>query len=121
LVTVAWGVVLLSGTAAKARDLTAPEKAMIREAVSDQFLDPDSAKFRWLPLPAKLNGGVYCGSVNAKNGFGAYTGYKPFAVVLEVKGGAVTKAISLTTVREYDADVWALLCAQKGMDFRRAR
>jgi hypothetical protein len=117
----ALGAVLISTAPVAARVLTPSEKAIIREAVLGQFLDPDTAKFRWLPLPTKLKGSLYCGSVNAKNGFGAYTGYQAFAVVLELKGGQVTKAVSMTAVREYDADVWRMLCAEKGMDISLAR
>ena len=110
-----------SGGLVAARPLTSSEKALIREAVSDDFLDADSAKFRWLPLPDHMNGSLYCGSVNAKNRFGAYTGYNAFAVVVELKNGKITNPISMTAMREYDADAWRMVCAQRGMDIRLAR
>jgi len=62
------------------RDLTAEEVEAIRGVVSEDLKDPDSAKFKL----GKYNGSsVYCGEVNAKGGFGGYTGYAAF--ILEVR------------------------------------
>lgn len=44
--------------------------------VADRFKDPESAKFRKLRADADLR--QVCGEVNAKNSYGAYTGYAPF-------------------------------------------
>jgi hypothetical protein len=117
----ALAALLATGEMAEGRTLTPSEKTVIRDAVSERFFDPDSAKFRWLPLPSKFEGGVYCGSVNAKNRFGAYTGYGAFVVIVGLKHGSVTEAGSLTAIRDYDADVYRELCAQKGFDIGRAR
>lgn len=43
---------------------------LVRSYVTDQLKDPDSAQFR--------NQYGLCGEVNAKNGFGGYTGYVRF-------------------------------------------
>jgi len=55
------------------------EKTMMRmkEEVAKDFLDPDSARFRGVVPTEK--GGVLCGFVNAKNRFGGYVGFRPFA------------------------------------------
>ena len=45
-------------------------RASIQVAISEGLKDPDSAKFR--------NQQGFCGEVNAKNSFGAYTGFKRF-------------------------------------------
>jgi len=45
---------------------------LAREKIMDRIKDPDSAQFR------NQRGG--CGEVNAKNSFGAYTGFKRFMV-----------------------------------------
>lgn len=47
-----------------------------REALTDTLLDPSSAQFR--ELRRDLPDGPICGEVNAKNSFGAYTGFAPF-------------------------------------------
>lgn len=46
-----------------------------RAAVADRLKDPDSAKFR---NERKVADGGFCGEVNGKNGFGAYSGFAPF-------------------------------------------
>ena len=48
----------------------------IKNAVAAQLKDPDSAQFRSITG----SGDTYCGEVNARNSFGAYTGYRPFVV-----------------------------------------
>ncbi len=42
-------------------------------------------------------------------------------VVAGIKGGKVINAISMTTVRDYDAEVFGMVCAQNGMDVTLAR
>ncbi len=111
---------LISGQAF-ARNLTTSEKAMIRNAVSERFFDPDSAKFRWLPMPPALDGGIYCGSVNAKNRYGAYTGYNAFAVVVEFTKGKIIQAVSVNSITDADPDVYQTLCDEHGFDIRLAR
>jgi hypothetical protein len=52
--------------------------------IRNQFADPDGAQFRnvWAVRPAGFATGFnFCGEVNAKNGFGAYTGFQAFLVV----------------------------------------
>lgn len=56
-----------------------------RLAVANKFLDPESVKFRSMKGYTHLNATgetmyALCGESNAKNGFGAYTGYKRFVV-----------------------------------------
>ncbi len=51
-----------------------------------ELKDPDSAKFREVDVikqvhPDTKHFGTVCGYVNAKNGFGGYTGFKPFMVM----------------------------------------
>jgi len=49
-----------------------------KEAVKANLKDPNSAEFKNIRLVKYLNGHVVCGSVNAKNSFGGYTGFTPF-------------------------------------------
>ncbi|QMT33642.1 J domain-containing protein [Conchiformibius steedae DSM 2580] len=60
-------------------------KAISKE-VSFQFKDPQSVQFENLKLVWIENQWLYlCGFVNAKNGFGAYTGLSPFAYDTTIK------------------------------------
>lgn len=47
-----------------------------KEAVRNQMKDPDSAVFK--DVETSKGGGVACGLVNGKNGFGAMVGFQPF-------------------------------------------
>jgi len=47
----------------------------VRTAVADRLKDPDSAKFR---NERQVADSGFCGEVNGKNGFGAYSGFAPF-------------------------------------------
>jgi hypothetical protein len=67
----------------------APNKKMkakiaeIKQTVTANFKDPDSAKFRGLLVfgadPESII--TACGEVNAKNSYGAYVGYKKFFTI----------------------------------------
>ena len=48
----------------------------LRKYVTDVLKDPASAQFSDVRLNADKN--ALCGSVNAKNGFGGYDGFRPF-------------------------------------------
>lgn len=55
--------------------------ALAREGVLAALKDPDSAKFgpKMVRKTYSWNGEeIVCGTVNAKNGFGGYTGMTPF-------------------------------------------
>lgn len=49
-----------------------------QELVAKQLKDPESARFN--DVKSEGNGLITCGSVNAKNGFGAYAGATQFMV-----------------------------------------
>lgn len=52
-----------------------------RAAVESVLKDPDSAQFGDLIVRDTAQGKVVCGTVNAKNGFGGFTGHEPFFVL----------------------------------------
>lgn len=62
------------------RQITEADKAAIRETIKRQLKDPESARFRWVAYTGLDE--LYCGFVNAKNSYGGYVGFKPFAVML---------------------------------------
>lgn len=49
-----------------------------RAAVSRDLLDPASAQFRDLYVTQTGDARALCGEINAKNSYGAYTGFRPF-------------------------------------------
>ena len=54
------------------------------KAVKKQLRDPASAQFTSVDLYSGGPAQVYCGYVNAKNGFGGYTGKKEFIAAGDV-------------------------------------
>ena len=93
-----------------------PEKSAAAEQMQEQWnaeikartivraylKDPDSAEFKM----KGMNGGLVCGTVNARNGFGGYTGHTPFvANILD------TEAIILdgTNKSEFQ-EIWNRFC-----------
>lgn len=52
-----------------------------KEAVRQQLRDPESARFSGVYVHRGPSGAAVCGRVNAKNGFGGYTGDSDFFVI----------------------------------------
>jgi hypothetical protein len=86
---------------------------VVEAAVRPQLRDPQSAIFRDLSAtndrkigqsPAGL---VVCGHVNAKNGFGGYTGEKPF---INFYGTMLTEIEPTPRTKKFNA-AWNKLCA----------
>ena len=106
---------------ALARDLDRQEKTMISKTVAKDFKDPESAQFRWLPLPDDTKESlIYCGMVNGKNSFGAYVGYSPFAVFVAFRNRKVIAAGPLGAGAPLQ-QVLLKLCADNGFNLDRAR
>lgn len=71
-----------------------------RTVVTYNFKDPDTAKLRD-EFGFRLSSGdiAVCGEYNARNSYGAYTGYKPYYVRLrETSVGLEMKAIRVETL-----------------------
>lgn len=65
---------------------TASDIAGIKEAMEDRLKDSDSAKIKDVRLNGdEKSGWQFCGSVNAKNSYGAYSGFTPF-MGMKLKG-----------------------------------
>lgn len=94
---------------ADARGLSNQERQAITTAVAEKLREPASAQFKWNDFPeGKL---VYCGFVNAKNGFGGYTGFEPFAVLL----GADVDGQTIVTMVQFDVDAYST-CMREGFN-----
>jgi hypothetical protein len=75
-----------------AQDPARIEALAVRALVAHDLRDPDSAKFRDVRIVPDMPDGpgskwgvgvmTYCGEVNGKNAFGAYAGFKHFAVTV---------------------------------------
>lgn len=102
------GVVMVS-VAVQAAPMSTQQSKAMRNAVTEEFKDPTSAQLRKIELmdgrnASKPGEGIYCGEVNAKNSYGAYTGFMPFiAAVLGDEALAINVAQdqdSVVVVRE---------------------
>lgn len=91
---------------AKDRVITAAEKASIQSQMDGVLRDPRSATYRW----PRARDGIYCFWVNAKNGFGGYTGFKPAAVLLTREPGKPVNVILIPS----DEEAIAKTCSDNG-------
>jgi hypothetical protein len=86
----------------------------VKEAVVRSLKDPDSAKFSQKIL-AERKGNILhvCGTVNAKNSFGGYTGEKLFYVM----GSASAETFELVSSgsSETDQKVTFVMCTENGV------
>jgi hypothetical protein len=94
-------MILLAAMAAEAPSSPAPSfdtgSAMIEESIRSSLKDPDSAKFSWRTpfvwgsykptIGRRSIGWVVCGTVNAKNSYGGYTG--DYAVIGVIGHGVI--------------------------------
>jgi hypothetical protein len=98
-VTVFAAVALLLAQADRPPDYAAGV-AMVENAIKATLKDPDSAKFTWAAgftdgvykrvqgfRSTQYDGWLICGTVNAKNGYGGYSGQ--YAAIGVIAGGAV--------------------------------
>ena len=76
----------------------------IKSEVSSYFKDPSSTQFRGVTS----SGSHICGEVNAKNGFGAYGGFRKFYVEL----GVLVKIEGDNSELGFERGFWDANCAQ---------
>jgi hypothetical protein len=94
--------------------LSAAQEKEVRESVARSLKDPESARFGRIIAGRSSDGAVMvCGFVNAKNGFGGYTGEKPFDG-LTVANGSVFTVVGIGGA---DDDTRAVIdvCAMSGL------
>jgi hypothetical protein len=80
-----------------------------KEAMTDALRDPGSAQYKDVTahvFPEDHKIYVFCGYVNSKNGFGGYTGFKPF-----VAGAGI--AATSEIVSDF-SNLWNKLCTSEG-------
>jgi len=97
-------------------------KHHIEAVIKSGLRDPDSAKFEWpygftsgryaSHSSGSFEGTITCGTVNAKNGYGGYTGREPVAVVL---WGTYVAEVDLGGADDESAEWIASECDKLGM------
>jgi hypothetical protein len=99
--------------------LTAEQVAAVQDGVKRKLRDPESARFGEMVAGRSKRGVIsVCGSVNAKSGFGGYTGNSTFSGILGEFG---TKRVFLPTSIDSDRQGIALtltVCAEQGLTLR---
>lgn len=100
-------------TLAKTRPATKGEIELARASLSDHLKDADSAKFKDVRFGSGENSSIICGQVNAKNSYGAYSGFTTF---MGMKVGDGKQGMILVMAVDSESEGPALdVCRQKGM------
>jgi hypothetical protein len=99
------------------RELTAPEKKVISDAVALSVKDPGAAQYKWPKIPDSAEGAVnYCGMVNAKSPYPAYNGWQAYIVEANVSGGKVSSAVVGLIAGGKDVAIVRKMCKKYGLD-----
>jgi hypothetical protein len=99
------------------RELTLPEKKVITDAVDLSIKDPGSAQFRWPQISATQDGAVnYCGMVNAKSPYPAYSGWQAYIVEATVSAGRVSSAVVGLIAGGKDVEIVRKMCKKYDLD-----
>lgn len=83
-----------------------------QEAITARLKDPDSVKFRNVGFYSGGSAPVACGEVNAKNGFGGYTGFERF-IASGTKLAVLASDMQSPTEMQ---SMWAKLCVKAKTD-----
>jgi hypothetical protein len=97
---------------AAVQNATSTQLVVIKGAFADQLKDPDSAKLKDVQIATD---GTLCGHVNAKNSYGAYTGYRTFHGLYFDKDKNGNPVAIILAIDSEDSPVAQIMCAKKGM------
>lgn len=96
--------------------LTASQKAAVEDGLRAVLKDPESARFGSYAAGVSADGVItVCGSVNAKNSFGGYTGKKPYMGILAGKPPSERFAAISVGGNEIKTSVTIKACFQQGL------
>jgi hypothetical protein len=99
------------------RELSAEEKQVISKAVSLSIVNPGQAQYRWPQIANTEDGSVnYCGMVNAKSAYPAYSGWQAYIVEGSVQGGKLTSAVVGLIAGGKDTEIVRKMCKKYGLD-----
>lgn len=100
------------------RDLSAPEKKAIMEAVGESLRNPASAKYRWAKIPAIVTDQSinYCGVVIGESPYPAYNGEQAYIVEAQMANNRVKTAVMGLIAGGKDKSIVGTMCAKYGLD-----
>jgi hypothetical protein len=102
---------------AHTRELAPEEKQVITKAVSLSVVNPGQAQFRWPQIASTDEGSInYCGMVNAKSAYPAYSGWQAYIVEGSVSGGRLTSAVVGLIAGGKDTEIVRKMCKKYGLD-----
>ncbi len=101
----------------RTRELLPEEKAVISHAVGLSVLNPNTAQFRWPQIADTEDGPInYCGMVNAKSSYPAYSGWQAYIVEGKISGGKMTSAVVGLIAGGKDVGIVRKMCQKYGLD-----
>lgn len=99
------------------RDLTPEEKQVISKAVGLSVVNANAAQYRWPQIANTEDGSInYCGMVNAKSSFPAYSGWQAYIVEGTISGGKMTSAVVGLIAGGKDTEIVRKMCKKYGLD-----
>jgi hypothetical protein len=99
------------------RELQPEEKQIISKAVGLSIVNPGRAQYRWPQIANTEDGAInYCGMVNAKSNYPAYTGWQAYIVEGTVTGGKLTSAVVGLIAGGKDTEIVRKMCKKYGLD-----
>lgn len=117
-ITITSAILLLFVGNAYARALLPEEIAIVESTVKKTLKAPYSAHFEHGDFLETEKNSLYCGLVNAKNSYGAYTGNQLFSVMLMKNDRGEFKALSMdknfADDKPLDQEIIAASCASAG-------
>lgn len=83
---------LLAGcdNASNKTDETEDAERAAKSGMTKDFFDPSAVQYRDIQVKGKPGSYIFCGELNGKNRYGAFTGFKRFIASAEKKNGAYT-------------------------------
>jgi hypothetical protein len=104
------------------RDLTAPEKKAIVDAIAPSLRNAGAAKYRWAKFPTVVTGDTvnYCATVDAQSPYAAYSGRQAYIVEAHLTGGHVSSAVMGLIAGGKDVTIVNEMCAKYGLDPKNA-
>jgi len=99
------------------RELTPAEKKIIVNAIAPSLRDAATAQYRWPKMQNAPDGPVnYCGTVNAKSPYPAYSGRQAFIVSATVSGGKISSAVVGLIAGGKDFEIVRNMCKKYDLD-----
>ena len=101
----------------RTRELLPEEKEVISHAVGLSVLNPNTAQFRWPQIADTEDGPTnYCGTVNAKSPYPAYSGWQAYIVEGRISGGKMTLAVVGLIAGGKDVGIVRKMCQKYGLN-----